>query len=213
MQQHSTGRWQCIAMAIIGSLLVTACATLSKEECVNANWETIGFSDGHNGDERSRIDAHREACAEYRVQPDLTKYLQGYERGVRIYCEPQRGFKRGRMGNAATDVCPEELRSTYLSAYADGRYLYDHEHSMQQHEKTIKELHKQIDTAEAKRQDAENKLIDGHIPQTERARLVELIRRIDDDRLDKLEKIKKHKAEILLLADELQDFEDRQHLN
>ncbi len=29
--------------------LLTGCATLSQEECVNANWQTIGFEDGIQG--------------------------------------------------------------------------------------------------------------------------------------------------------------------
>ena len=35
------------ALALVGSL--SGCASLSKSECLNANWEDIGIRDGANG--------------------------------------------------------------------------------------------------------------------------------------------------------------------
>jgi hypothetical protein len=59
-----------IQMMILVSLSWTAftgCATLGKEECLNADWFTIGFEDGARGYPASRIGDHREACAKHGV--------------------------------------------------------------------------------------------------------------------------------------------------
>lgn len=59
-----------LIVAILSGL--SACASMSKDECLNANWKTIGYEDGSLGRPETTIQAHRKACAKINVTPDLT---------------------------------------------------------------------------------------------------------------------------------------------
>jgi len=105
-------------------LMLTGCASLSKEECLNANWYSIGFSDGVNGYKANRQNRHRKTCAEYNVSLDLDDYLSGRERGLMKYCVPYNAYKTGLRGYAYNDVCPSTLAPSFYDAYRDGRELH-----------------------------------------------------------------------------------------
>ena len=52
------------AMLSVGCAMLAGCATMSPEECLQANWEEVGYNDGAAGYPVSRSAEHREACAE-----------------------------------------------------------------------------------------------------------------------------------------------------
>lgn len=55
---------------IISLLLsLSACATISKEEFLNDNWEEIGFRDGTNGRTSGYLQKHAKACSKTGVSP------------------------------------------------------------------------------------------------------------------------------------------------
>jgi len=182
--------------------LLGGCATLNKDECLNANWEAIGFKDGHDGYPQSRIDEHRKACAEYRIKPDLTVYLQGYERGIREFCKPQRAFQYGLRGHAYREVCPADMRRTFNEAYAEGRQLYELDRQIKKNQQAIQALDKEIHELDDAKAEIEARLIAGHIPRIERARLIEDMHVIDGKRAHDIELIKDYESDILRLQDE-----------
>jgi len=188
---------------VLLSGLAGGCATLNKDECLNANWEAIGFKDGHDGYPQSRIDEHRKACAEYRIKPDLSLYLQGYERGIREFCKPQRAFQYGLHGHAYREICPAEMRSAFSEAYAEGRQLYELDRQIIKSRHAIQALDKEIHELDEARADIEARLIASHIPRIERARLIEDMRIIDDKRVHNIELIREYEADILRLRDDL----------
>ena len=59
----------------IAGVLLSSCATMSPEECLQANWEEIGYHDAAAGYTVSRSAEHREACAEARGQVDFEKQV------------------------------------------------------------------------------------------------------------------------------------------
>src|SRR5699024_12327142 len=83
-----------LSMAI-GISMLGGCATLSKGECLTANWYQIGRNDGARGYERARLYEHREACAEYGVTPRSTRDYKGRPAGTRGTGTPQNGFDDG----------------------------------------------------------------------------------------------------------------------
>lgn len=111
-------------LAAIGLLLLQACATLSKEECLTADWRTIGFEDGTRGLASQEIRKHREACAEHGIAPDFETYMAGHQEGIRQHCVPARGFSLGRSGKRYNGVCPADLENAFLAAFDDGRAAY-----------------------------------------------------------------------------------------
>ncbi len=108
----------------VTALLLSSCATLSKDECVNANWRTIGYEDGTKGYPASRIGAHRSACAEYGIRPDLDQYTAGRKQGLRQFCTPSNGYQRGSQGYNYAGVCVGYNEAAFLDGYNYGRDVY-----------------------------------------------------------------------------------------
>lgn len=103
---------------------MAACASLSPEQCRNADWRQIGYADGIDGQPGSRIQGHASACASANIKPDLQSYLAGRAEGLNVYCQPEKGFEIGRRGEPdnAGDCAPP-LRTAFLEQYQKGRQV------------------------------------------------------------------------------------------
>lgn len=106
------------------ALLSSGCATLSKDECLAADWRTIGFEDGSRGYASSRIGQHREACADYGVAPNLSHYQEGHSEGAEVYCAPNNGFEVGRRGATYNGICSARMEEEFLLAFGQGKEIY-----------------------------------------------------------------------------------------
>ena len=111
-------------MLLVAAVVLSACATLSKEECLAADWYTIGVEDGSNGRDMSRIGAHRKACAEVGVQPDIGQYTQGREQGLLSFCTYERGYSEGKRGYSYKGACPSQLEPVFMQGYLAGERIY-----------------------------------------------------------------------------------------
>lgn len=107
---------QNLLIVIICSLL-SACATLSEEQCLQGDWYQIGQRDGRNGYAADRLDAHRSACEQYQVSADSEAYYEGYDDGLIDYCSPQSGFERAVERQEYRYVCPPQLEQEFLREY------------------------------------------------------------------------------------------------
>jgi hypothetical protein len=85
------------ALALLGTL--SGCASLSKNECLAADWEDVGVRDGANGRPEEYLIQHAKACSRVDVVPDRGAWQHGRERGLGRYCIPQRAFQAGEWGN------------------------------------------------------------------------------------------------------------------
>ncbi len=101
-------------------LLLSGCATLSKQECLQSNWEIIGQNDGANGRPLNYLDQHRQACSEYRISPDAMAYERGRNRGLLNYCTESRGYSVGASAIEFDEVCPEPQRQEFIKGYLRG---------------------------------------------------------------------------------------------
>lgn len=103
---------------------LSACATLSEEECLAGNWRAIGFEDGAQGQPPDRVGDHRRACEAHGVTPDLELWRIGYDEGLTRYCTRPNGFRVGAEGTTYHGVCTGPFGAAFLAAYQDGRALY-----------------------------------------------------------------------------------------
>lgn len=115
------------AAGVIATAWLAGCATgsMSRDQCVAADWRTIGYEDGLHGFPPDRIGAHRIACAKHQVVPDLVAYSEGRERGLREYCQPRNGFRVGLSGGGYANVCPDVAEAGFTHAYRSGREIHD----------------------------------------------------------------------------------------
>jgi hypothetical protein len=139
MLERKPMRW--VAAAAL-TLAFQGCASMSRNECVSADWYTIGYESGIRGQHEAQFSNYRKACAEYGVTPDLARFLEGREAGLQRYCVPGNGYRLGLAGTAYAGVCPQRAEGEFLRAYGAGRELYDTQQS-------INRLGRRIDSRQA----------------------------------------------------------------
>lgn len=132
----SSGSW-LPSLLVSSFLLFSGCASMSKEECLNADWKTVGLEDGMKGNSESTIGTYRKDCAKVNVVPNLTQYQHGHREGARKYCTVAKGYEVGKSGSAYYHVCPADLEPRFLAAYKTGQELYDITRKIQQLETAI----------------------------------------------------------------------------
>jgi len=131
-------------MLAVGLLILSACASLSEEECLAADWYAIGVEDGSRGQDMSRIGAHRKACAEYGIAPDVALYEQGRARGLENFCTRERGYYEGERGRRYGGVCPAHLEGLFMQGYLAGQEVYRTKQDIRRLEGELKKVRDEI---------------------------------------------------------------------
>lgn len=166
---------------ILIMLFLPGCATLSKDECLTANWRNIGYEDGTEGQAPDKVDSHRQACAEYGVTPDLDGYQQGYAEGVLIFCTPRNGFARGKSGAAYNGICPAEAEGDFLRGYDAGRKILSQTDRSNELASELRHIYNRLAEIGAAISQSEHELRADSIPQDERRRLHRTIDRLTEE--------------------------------
>ena len=82
-------------------LLLTACTTISKTDCLERDWQQQGFDDGSEGVAAAQVESYAESCSRHDVQLDRDVYLEGHA-GCLLYTSPSPRDQRGsRMPSSA----------------------------------------------------------------------------------------------------------------
>jgi hypothetical protein len=115
----------CLPLIAVGALLLSGCASLSENQCLTADWESIGYQDGSRGYDAGRIGKHSEACAEHGIKADREQYEVGRLAGLEVFCTGYNGVRLGRQGYSYSGVCPLSLQGDFVRGYEMGRELYD----------------------------------------------------------------------------------------
>ncbi len=124
---------------------ISGCATMSKEECKQADWYLKGVDDATHGFPLDRVIEHGKACARVNIVPDMKDYREGHAKGARLYCVPEKGYSEGRDGAAYNGICPAELEPNFLRAYRDGQELYNIQRNIDRMVSEINSSHAQMD--------------------------------------------------------------------
>ncbi|MDD5100395.1 MAG: DUF2799 domain-containing protein [Syntrophales bacterium] len=134
-------KFRGLIIILAGLLILAGCATLNKEECLSGDWHGLGMRDGVNGEPAVRIEKHRKACAEYGVQPDERRYLDGRIEGLRKYCQIDNAFRTGLDGKRYQGVCPPAIDSLFWR-YNEAAY------AVHQTKEEIKQLNSELSSRE-----------------------------------------------------------------
>lgn len=160
-------------VAGLGALVTLGgCAHMNEDECLLADWYTIGYEDGATGAEASRVGRHREVCAQHGVAPDFEAYQAGREEGLREFCRPPNGFRQGESGAAYSGVCPADLEPQFLAAYRAGRQLFEVASAVRETERMLLVKQQQLDALKADREAAQAELISDGVTTERRAELL-----------------------------------------
>ena len=113
-----------IMCLLVAAAFIASCATMSKDECLHADWYLKGVDDAMQGYAENRIVDHGKACARVKITPNTQEYFSGHKKGARLFCVPEKGFSEGRRGAAYNGICPVDLEHDFLRAYRDGQELF-----------------------------------------------------------------------------------------
>lgn len=154
----------------------SGCATLGKEECLNASWRSIGYEDGAHGRAVSQIGQHRKACAKHGVQPDMAAYRTGHKEGLQEYCTPHRGYQLGSRNAVYNTVCQGPLEADFMKGYREGKKIYKMNAQVRNQGREVKRLRKQLETSNLEVNNMEAELVRDGTSKTRRLELLEEIR-------------------------------------
>ncbi len=162
-------------------LLLSGCATLNKEECLNADWYSIGYVDGARGYPASKIGDHRQACAEYSVKPEFDQYDAGRIAGLAEYCNPRNGYWLGTKGAQYRGVCPKNLEGAFIAAYQQGKNVYEMDRQVKTGEKEMQGLYAELDNIEREMAGDEAELVKDGTTRRRRIRLLDKIKALSEE--------------------------------
>lgn len=166
-------RWIALTTLAGLALLQSGCASLSKSECLAADWYDIGVRDGANGRPEEYIVEHAAACERVAVAPDRARWLAGRERGLERYCTARSGYSVGVGGGDYNDVCFGAADLEFRRGWELGNRM----HAVQSR---ISELERQSREIEARLRRADKPADDkDHLALSERER-ADLRRRLRD---------------------------------
>lgn len=171
-----------LLLPLLLSLLFSGCATMGKNECLNAQWQSVGYEDGAKGYNASRIGEYRKSCAEYNVSPDHEAYMQGRLQGLVQWCKPSNGYYQGTRGATYNGVCPEALESDFEFAMSEGRAVYDYRKKIHDQEMLIAHLHREYGAIGEQISFMEAELISDQVSPRRRRALLDEIRAAERDR-------------------------------
>jgi hypothetical protein len=134
------------------ALLLGGCggrASVTENQCMAGDWQTLGYRDGVRGMRSTALLSHQDACGEHGIFPDRHGYMLGWQQGAREFCEPNNGFQVGERGQAYNNVCPEELRADFMTAYRKGRSLFEARSEVSRIERAIYQTRQHLESVES----------------------------------------------------------------
>jgi hypothetical protein len=177
----------------LGALFtLVSCGSMSKKECLVADWYQIGLEDGTRGLLPSHLARHRKACAKASVTPDLNEYERGHAQGLIRYCVALNGRKLGERGTEYNGVCAGVNEAAFLKAYREGHAIYEQLQLVRSIENDIAALEAEIVDRELHAEELEALIASNETSGPERieyvAEIVELKLQIQDilDSIDAL---------------------------
>ena len=164
------------------TLMVGGCATLDKDECLTADWQSIGYEDGARGYKASHIGSHRKACAKHGVAPDFDLYEKGRLKGLEEWCTPRNGYRQGAGGHLYNGVCPSHLAAPFMAAFEQGRAVHAYAAQIKAQESEMKKMLVDRDALDKDLEALENELVRPGVSPRGRRRLLEDIRQLEAQR-------------------------------
>ncbi len=150
------------------TLMLTGCATLSREQCQRGDWYGLGVADGQLGQPASRIDQHLRACAEYGITPDNRQYMEGRAQGLAEYCRLDNAFETGLRGQRYQGVCPPAVDGLFDRYNASAYEVY--------------RLRRELDSVDDSLTSLESRLMDRSLTDENRRSIRSDIRELDRHR-------------------------------
>lgn len=148
------------------------CASISKEECLVADWYAMGLTDGSQGRSLSTFRNYQADCAKHQLSSDFTQYQSGHEQGILSYCVYTNGVTLGKQGGAFNPLCEDEGFASFQDGYFQGQQLHQVEGKLAKLRQDIDGIQSQINQAQQSLEDNQAIIIDDNSSKAQRQQLL-----------------------------------------
>jgi hypothetical protein len=197
----------CAAGVLVAAWLGGCATGMGRDQCLAADWRTIGYEDGLHGLSADRIGTHRVACAKHQVAPDLAAYTEGRERGLRDYCQPKNGFRVGLAGSGYANVCPDVAEAAFVNGYRSGRQIHDARAALRSTQTRLRSAKEGAANTEAAMASATAELVLPNVPTERRAWLATELVRLTQERsnlMARIDQLTLHAQELAVSVQQLE---------
>jgi len=106
-----------------------ACAVISKDQCLNADWRKIGYDVGSNGniDKNSAFEKRKRTCEKHNAIADWKQFELGHSDGIVSFCQLDNAIALGAKGISKAinkNICSERDYPGFRDAFRAGYKLY-----------------------------------------------------------------------------------------
>lgn len=122
---------------------LSGCTSLSQDECLQANWQQLGYNHGMQGYSLEKGQEIVSSCREFGVTPQFNEYQVSYQQGLAVYCEPENGFTLGIRGESYNGVCNN---TQFRKAWQEGNDRYQLEERKAEIEQRLNEIDWRLNT-------------------------------------------------------------------
>lgn len=105
-------------------VLMSGCASMTREQCQSFDPQAQGYADGQKGRTTQNMDQMLSTCLSGKragsiadVAAFKNAYLKAYQKGIAEYCTPANGERVGLLGEGYRGVCPREIEAPFLKEY------------------------------------------------------------------------------------------------
>ena len=105
------------------ALALSACTTLTTDQCQSVDWDKLGYEDGLRGligSDRT-LHKYKSDCERLKVPVNEDLYNQGHEKGLKYLCTPVGALKAGRSGYDYNRVCEPAFQTKFDENFFKGR--------------------------------------------------------------------------------------------
>ena len=107
---------------VVCIFLLQGCSTYSLKECESFDWNERGYLNALDGkSENFGIAHYHEACnKKYKIEVNIKEFKLGYQKGLQIFCMPEKALEFGNKGGTYLGTCPQEKEPNFLNKYTLG---------------------------------------------------------------------------------------------
>ena len=162
---------------------LVACAVISKEQCLDADWRQIGYGVGKNGntDKTSAFDKRKRTCAKHNASANWREFELGHSDGIVAFCQLDNAVKLGVDGAVHAinkRVCSERDYQGFHESFNTGYKLYILNSRVNEIDITISHAYNQISHHKNNLHRINKKLASNDVNKNERKSLISERKRI-----------------------------------
>lgn len=140
-------------------LVMVGCSSMSKEQCISADWRSYGYQDGATGKETTNFQRYSRTCGDYGIETDFQAYLEGHKQGLTVFCTEPKGEEYGAKGYRYSGICKSYDESAFLKGYQSGQKVYHLNAQIRQESNELRRLERLYTQKQQQISDNEEEII------------------------------------------------------